>query len=254
MLTLLIKHFKRILILLLIAALFFTNRADIITAQDNEYIHYEVIELSSYRQTDIVIRAGEYIGKPGKRIYINNQTVSLPDDIPVRNDYDGKGFYVSEADINIKVAKAIVYKLQQNGVDVKLQITSNKSEDLNAAARISNKNNPYMYVSIHHNYYAEDSTGYFAMYNDTESSKRLAARLSDSIKNNGQIPQRANQLNTGYIGELNGINSTTDGVLLELGFFSNLKELEIICSNSYIDYISTQLANELTNTLNQQYK
>jgi N-acetylmuramoyl-L-alanine amidase len=111
-----------------------------------------------------------------------------------------------------------------------------------------------MYISIHHNYYDSNSTGYFAMYNNTEESKELANRLSDCIKSNGQVPQRDNQLNTGYIGELNNINKSTTAVLLELGFFSNKEELEIICSDSYTDYVSTQIANELTKTLNQQYK
>ena len=251
MLSLLINHFKKIVILLIAAAMILSGFVNESIAIDKEYIKYSIIEADAIHHSDIVIRAGEYIGKPGKRIYINNQTVHLPDDIPIRNDRDGKGFYVSEADINIKTSKAIVNKLKENGVNVQLQIAENKNQDLNAAGRIANKSNPYMYISIHHNYYDENSTGYFAMYNqDDISSKRLAARLSDAI-NNSMIPQRCNQASNGYIGELNTVNC--DAVLLELGFFSNLEELEIICSDDYVEFVSTRIANELIKAL-QNYK
>jgi hypothetical protein len=251
MLSLLINHFKKIVIILIAAAMILSGFVNESTAIDKDYIKYSIIETDAIHHTDIVIRAGEYIGKPGKRIYINNQTVHLPDDIPIRNDRDGKGFYVSEADINIKTSKAIVNKLKQNGVNVQLQIAENKNQDLNAAGRIANKSNPYMYISIHHNYYDENSTGYFAMYNQGDiSSKRLAARLSDAI-NNSMVPQRCNQASNGYIGELNTVNC--DAVLLELGFFSNLEELEIICSDDYVEFVSTRIANELIKAL-QNYK
>jgi N-acetylmuramoyl-L-alanine amidase len=237
--------------MLIAAAMILSGFVNESTAIDKEYIKYSIIETDAMQHTDIVIRAGEYIGKPGKRIYINNQTVHLPNDIPIRNDKDGKGFYVSEADINLKTSKAIVNKLKEQGVNVQLQVANDKSQDLNAAGRIANKSNPYMYISIHHNYYDENSTGYFAMYNQGDiSSKRLAARLSDAI-NNSMVPQRCNQASNGYIGELNTVNC--DAVLLELGFFSNLEELEIICSDDYVEFVSTRIANELIKAL-QNYK
>ena len=53
---------------------------------------------------------------------------------------------------------------------------------------------------------------------------------------------------------MNVINSSTVPVLLELGFFSNISELETICSDSYVDYVSTNLANELANIMNENYR
>ena len=262
MLALLLKNFKRLVTVLVMAFLITTSiihSEDYIKYSiDDEYIRYQVIEevghFNNVHQADIVIRAGEYQGKSGKRIYINNSTVNLPDDIPVRNDNDGKGFYVSEWDINVKEAKALVNKLRDKGINAKLQIAYDRSEDLNAAAKIANRSNPYIYLSIHHNYYDSNSSGYFAMYNPGDNrSEQLAKILSNAIKNN-QIPQRCNKPNTGYIGELNSIDRATTPVLLELGFFSNLSELEKICSDSYVDYVSSKLANELTTIINTQYK
>ena len=155
----------------------------------------------------------------------------------------------------MKEAKALVRQLRARGVNAQLQYTSYKSEDLNAAGRIANKSNPYLYVSMHHNYYDSNAKGYFAMYNPNDNdSKAIANRLSNAIANNGMVKQRENQPNTGYIGELNALNKSTTGVLLELGFFSNGTELKNICSDKYVDYVSNKLADELVKILNEQYR
>ena len=258
MIRLLLTKFKNILLLLLIGGMILSSST---VSHADEYFKYtvekdyinisvETMSQAPQRQCEVVVRAGEYQGKAGKRIYVNNTTVRLPDDIPVRNDGDGKGFYVSEWDINVKEAKALVQKLQARGINAKLQIAYSKAEDLNAAGRIANKSNPKLYVSIHHNSYESTSTGYFSMYNPKdESSKQVAIKLSNALQDNGQVPKRDCRPNTGYIGEMNVINPTTTPVLLELGFFSNIDELEKICSDSYVQYVSTQLANEITNIL-----
>ena len=258
MINLLLTKFKKVLLLLIIGAMVFTSTGH---ALSDDYFTWKVepdhteTMVVQQRQCEVIIRAGEYQGKAGKRIYVNNSTVNLPSDIPVRNDGDGKGFYVSEWDINVKEAKALVTKLQAQGINAKLQIAYSKSEDLNAAGRIANKSNPKLYVSVHHNYYDANSTGYFAMYNpNNQASKDAANRLSNAINNNGKVPQRACRENTGYIGELNVINSSTVPVLLELGFFSNISELEQICSDSYVEHVSTNLAKEITIMLREQYQ
>ena len=254
MIRLLLTKFKNILLLLIIGAMVITTTTSYSNAEGIDFINIKTQQTMSVQQREyeVIIRAGEYQGKAGKRIYVNNSTVNLPSDIPVRNDNDGKGFYVSEWDINVKEAKALVEKLQARGINAKLQIATVKSEDLNAAGRIANKSNPYLYVSLHHNYYDSNSTGYFSMYNAGDAvGKAMADRLSNVIRDNGKVPQRASRANDGYIGELNVINKTTIPVLLELGFFSNLKELEVICSDDYVQDVTTKLANEITNIIKE---
>lgn len=255
MIRLLLTKFKNILLLLIIGAIVVTTTTTSYSnAKGIEFINAKTQQTMSVQQREyeVIIRAGEYQGKAGKRIYVNNSTVRLPNDIPVRNDNDGKGFYVSEWDINVKEAKALVEKLQARGINAKLQIATVKSEDLNAAGRIANKSNPYLYISLHHNYYDGNSTGYFSMYNAEDVvGKAMADRLSNAIRDNGKVPQRASRANDGYIGELNVINKTTVPVLLELGFFSNLKELEVICSDAYVLDVTTKLANEITSIIKE---
>ena len=272
MLTLLIKKFKKLCIKLIVACLIIAGFSTMMQAKDDQYINYyvnvdgeeefmnismeNVIEtFQMNRQCDVIVRVGEYQGKAGKRIYVNNQTVNIPDDIPIRNDRDGKGFYISEWDINLKEAEALVKKLKEQGVNAIVQISYDESTDLNAAGRLSNKSNPYLYISLHHNYFDSKSEGYFAMYNPNDKlSEYVAKRLSNSIKDNGMVQQRCNRPNTGYIGELNAIHSGTTPVLLELGFFSNISELEKICSDKYVDYVSTNLSKEIIEILNTDYK
>jgi hypothetical protein len=257
MLNILIKHFKKILTLLIIAALFTTIGYGY---EKDQYIKYSIAESTTEamqnRACEVVVRVGEYDNKPGKRIYLNEVDVrykDIPTDIKIHSD--SHGAYIHEYDINLKEGKALVDALRANGVNAQLQFTDMKSQDLNAAGRIANKSNPYLYVSIHHNYYDSNSNGYFAMYNPNDNQSRIVAnRLSNVIANNGIVRQRENQPNTGYIGELNVLNKSTIGVLLELGFFSNGTELKNICSDNYVEYVSNKLADELTKILNEQYR
>lgn len=261
MIRLLLTKFKNILLLLIISAMVVTSTVSVQAAtSEDAYFGYRpdpvaMIAEAQQRQCEVIIRVGEYKGKAGKRIYLNDHNVKIPYDIPIRNDNDGRGDYVHEVDINIKEGVALVAKLKSMGVDAKLQVASDKSEDLNAAGRKANKSNPYLYISIHHNSYDENSTGYFAMYNPGNAqSQAVADRLSNAIQNNRRVPQRASRANTGYIGEMNVIHGTTTPVLLELGFFSNYRELENICSDEYVSYVSSRLAKEIKIILDEDYR
>jgi hypothetical protein len=265
MLSLLITKFKNILIVLLMGALILTSISFTSHANDdtNEYIKVTVVQeevqsaiaIQQNRECDIVIRVGEYNGKAGKRVYIDNLSWALiPTDIPIHKD--NEGHYVQEFDINNKIATRVYQQLLNKGVNVKLQIAESKQQDLNSAGRISNKSNPYIYLSMHTNSWKSDSSGYFGMYNTNDAiGKRIAQRLSDSIKDNGMIRQTSNRNNkNGYIGEMNAIHESTIPVLMEMGFFSNTQpngDLYYLLSDEYSDYISEHLTNELVNILNE---
>ena len=261
MVTLLLKYAKRVLTLLIVAFLLTTT---VVTAKTNEYINYKIetqVEQSvetvfiTQRQTQVVVHPGEFNLKQGKRIYVNNGVnwKDIATDIPIHKD--NEGYFISEYDINLKVAKKVYKELKRRGVDVKLQITENRSGDLNQVGRTANKDNPYLFLSLHHNYYNETSEGYFTMYNKgNEMAKNIANRLSSSIENNGMVKRREPVLNTGQIGELNTLNNSVIGCLMELGFFSNKKELIKICSDKYTDYVAEHLADEIVNILNDYWK
>lgn len=225
-------------------------------ADNKQFINF-LVENNLEKNIDVVVRCGEWFNeenneiKAGKRIYISNiNFLNIPNDIPIR--YDKNGYYIHEFDINKKISTKIYEKLENKGLNTKLQVSTCKSEDLNAAAKIANKENPKAYISIHTNAHDDPNTeGYFFMYNPGDyESEKVADRLSESIEDNGMVVKTSNRTNSGYIGELNCINEDTIAVLGELGYYTNISELQKIISDEYTDYVSEQIANELYEVLN----
>ena len=256
MLQAIIKFGRNLLAAIIFAAMLLTG-----LPKDTAYADYSENEI---RQTDVVIRAGEWGNKetvkPGKRYsWGNNINISkhgisakeIPSDIPLR--CENNEWFISEYDINLKLARAIAKKLDSKyGVNVNLQYATNKSEDLNAAGRRAAKCNPKIYLSIHHNSYNDDSTGYFFMYNEGDTaSANVANKFSKSIANNGYVPQRQNRANNGYIGELNHVKETNRiSILGEFGYF-NKAEIVKICSDEYVNYVSDKIAESIYNQLQE---
>ena len=151
MITLLLKYAKRVLTLLIVAFLLTTT---VVAAKTNEYINYKVgtqveqsieTEVSAWqqRECDVIVRVGEFNAKSGKRVYLDQVDIrwkDIPTDIPIHRD--SEGHYIHEHDINLKIATKLYNELRANGINAKLQVANSRAEDLNAAARISNKSNP----------------------------------------------------------------------------------------------------------------
>ena len=256
MLQAIIKFGKNLLVAILFSAMLLTG-----LPKDTAYADYSENEI---RKVDVVVRAGEWgneeTAKPGKRyIWGNDINISqhgisvkeIPSDIPLR--VENNEWFISEYDINLKLAKAIAKKLDSKyGVDVNLQYATDKSGDLNAAGRIAKKCDPKIYLSVHHNSFKDDTTGYFFMYNDGDTkSAEVAVKLSNSIANNNYVPQRDNRANDGYIGELNQFRETGKiSILGEFGYF-NKAEIVKICSDEYVNYVSDKVAESIYNQLQE---
>lgn len=249
MLRAIINFGKKLLLSLIVAAMIVTS------VPKNIFADYSENEI---RNVDVVVRAGEWANenqaKSGKRyswgsdINISQHGISakeIPTDIPLR--CENNEWFISEFDINLKLAKAIAKKLDSKyGVDVNLQYADKKSEDLNAAGRIAAKCNPKVYLSVHHNSFKDDTTGYFFMSNEGDyASSVFARRLSDAMAENGLIPQRDNRANDGYIGELNKVKAENRiSILGEFGYF-NKAEIVKICSDEYVNYVSDKVAESI---------
>ena len=256
MLSAIIKFGRNLLAAILFAAMILT-----IQPKDTAYADYSENET---RKVDVVIRAGEWGNqntvKPGKRytwgkdINLSQHGISIseiPKDIPLR--CENNEWFISEFDINLKLARAIANKLDNKyGVNVNLQYATNKSGDLNAAGRKAKACDPKIYLSVHHNSYKDDSTGYFFMYNEGDMNSAVVAnKLSNSIANNNYVPQRQNRANDGYIGELNQFKDTNKiSILGEFGYF-NKAEIVKICSDEYVNFVSDKIAESIYNQLQE---
>ena len=255
MLRAIINFGKKLLLSLIVAAMVLVN------VPKGVYADYSENEI---RNVDVVVRAGEWGNekevKSGKRYFwgsainISQHGISakeIPTDIPLR--CENNEWFISEFDINLKLAKAIAKKLDSKyGVDVNLQYAQSKSEDLNAAGRIAAKCNPKVYLSVHHNSFKDDTTGYFFMSNEGDSkSSTFAKRLADAMAKNGLIPQRDNRANDGYIGELNTVKAENRiSILGEFGYF-NKAEIVKICSDQYVNYVSDKVAESIYEQLRE---
>ena len=241
MLAVLIRKFKKLLFALLVSAMVLNP-------------------VISNADTEVVIRPGEW-GTPynnqikaGKRIYLNERDC-INTELRIRKDETG--YYIHEWDINMAIAKNVYNNLKELGIDVDLQVSTSRSQDLNAAGRIARAKNPKIYLSIHHNY-CIGANGYLFMYNNNDTvSKNVAQRLSNSIKQVTPVRQRKNTPNLregkAYIGELNEFKNTdTIAVLAELGFFSDINgDLQHITDKKTIEAVSKALANEIYDILKE---
>ena len=251
MIRLILKKFKKVLTLLLIGVM-------VSSFGYNEC--YGELTMGEGTSPQIVVRPGEYGNensvKAGKRIYIDIETYNkIKDDIRVRND-DNDRLFVSEFDINVKLATRIAQKLSQKGVKVDLQISTSKSQDLNAAGRWSAKKHPDIYFSCHHNAYKPDSSGYLFIVHDNDNvSQQVAAQLREStVDNPMNIPQLRNRYNEregrAYIGEMNEMGKTNSiNILGEMGFFSNQEELIKIVNDEQVEFLAERISDGLIHTL-----
>ena len=127
MLNLLIKYAKKLLTLLIVAALFTTT--GYCYEQKDQYIKYsieETIEVVNNRACEVIIRVGEYNNKPGKRIYLNEVDIrfkDIPTDIKIHSDSEGMMSGVVET----TTFKGVHYEMIVNVSGVKWMIHSTKS-------------------------------------------------------------------------------------------------------------------------------
>jgi hypothetical protein len=258
MLRAIINFGKKLLLSLIVAAMI------LVSVPKGDIYSYADYSENEIRKVDVVVRAGEWANenqaKPGKRyswgqdINISQHGIlasEIPTDIPLR--CEDNSWFISEFDINLKLAKAIAKKLDSKyGVDVNLQYATSKGEDLNAAGRIAAKCDPKVYLSVHHNSFKDDTTGYFFMSNEGDkASSVFAKRLSDAMASNGLIPQRDNRANDGYIGELNTVKKENRiSILGEFGYF-NKAEIVKICSDEYVDYVSDKVSESIYQQLKE---
>lgn len=200
-------------------------------------------------KSDVTIRVGEYLNKSGKRLELEDDNFNIG--VPIREE---NGIYsVREYDLNYKLANEITKYLESKGVDVILQDTDDKSEDLNGAGRKAKQNNSKIYLSIHHNSWKEDSSGYFFMTNEGDyQSAKYAKDMSNAMSSNPMlIPQMSNRGNVdNYIGELNQ-QPAPISILGEFGFFSNPSEIKKCASDEQCEFIAERIGNEIIKILDE---
>jgi N-acetylmuramoyl-L-alanine amidase len=153
-----------------------------------------------------------------------------------------------EAGITLAVSKSLRDYLQQAGAlvyltreaDVDLAdedtkgLSRRKSEDIRNRVDFIEEKGADFYISIHTNaLLATQWSGAQTFYNkDKEGSKALATFIQDEIKRNLENTKRVPlALNTMYLLK----HTEPAGALVEIGFMSNPRELELLKDDTYQD-------------------
>ena len=204
---------------------------------------------TALNEVDVVVRIGEFQNKNGKRLVGIDENFNI--DCPIRYDKE-TGYHIQEYDLNKKLATKIYDYLRSQGVNVMLQDTKGKSEDLGSAGRKAKSYNPKIYLSCHHNSYNSNSSGYLFVTNNDTQSKKYAKQISNAMTSNPiLLGARENQINYGNISELS-VEPADVNMIFEAGFaLSNKEEAKKCASDEYMDFIARTMGNELIQILNE---
>ena len=203
----------------------------------------------------IVIHAGEYPGKDGKRSYLAKDIDNLDKDIYVT---ENGGSELGEFYLNKPICQKIAKYIREGDPKIKVIefYSKDRSTDLNAAGRKAVSYNPDLYLSIHHNCTDKKKdkvSGYICMTaagNYSSKSEKIAQNIAKTLKSVSDetgLPQFSgfsdgNWKDNTYVGELNETNRFCPAVLIEIGFFNNIHDLNITTNKDKIDLIAKAIA------------
>lgn len=148
---------------------------------------------------------------------------------------------VTEKDINLSVVLYLKEILEEAGVEVVLTRDSDESISLSERASIANEAETDFFVSVHCNYY-EDDTNISGVecyyYPDAAAGKSSAEIILDMMKKNAFIAVREAKPEEFYV--LRHTNVTA--VLVEIGYLSNDSERQKLDSADYQEMLAQALA------------
>ena len=173
---------------------------------------------------------------------------------PGHGGADSGAFYKNykESDLNLEISKKVMELLKTKGATVYLtrygdydlatpNAWNRKRSDLSRRAEIINKSNCDLYLSIHLN--ADDSgslRGAEVYYDTINSENELIAKIfQDEFKKNLNTDRDYKENSTKYLQR----RVSRPGVLLEVGFLSNVGDRALLTNNTY----QQKIANVITN-------
>lgn len=157
---------------------------------------------------------------------------------------------ILEKDINLSVVLKVKALLQEKGVQVILTRDSDEFITLSGRAEVANQADADLFVSIHCNFYEDDSAirgleCYY--YQDGVEGKQYADAIFDSIEESGTITVRDTRSGDFYVLR----NTSSPAVLIEIGYLSNDQERKNLTSDAYQDKLAEELTEGILSGLEQ---
>lgn len=183
-------------------------------------------------------------------LFINNNSVvnSISSNVifidPGHGGKDNGTSYedVLEDELNLKISTmlyeiilddgGICYLSRNNDYDLSYAYSKNhKLDDLNKRIKYIDSFNTSLFVSIHLNYYPNDSVNGIQVFyqKHNENSKSLANVLQETLNS---INNKDKKCKVGSYYLLD--NSNTTGVIIECGFLSNLQDRKKLLDDNYL--------------------
>lgn len=150
-------------------------------------------------------------------------------------------YKTNEKDINLSVTKYLKEIFEDCGIDVVLTRETDKLLSLSQRTDIANKNNADLFISIHCNYFEDDSSvsglECYYYYNQTESQK-IAENIISSADNVNGITVRSAKSEDYYVLR----HTKMPAVLVELGYLSNSMERKSLTDKDYQKLLAKAIA------------
>ena len=181
----------------------------------------------------------------GKTIYIDPGHGGVDSGTTYKNIY--------EKDINLIISKKIekyliskgatVYLTRENDKDLSTTTVNRKRNDLTNRAKLINKTNPDMYISIHLNYISNSKwQGLQIFYNNKNKENELIAnKITSYLKEYSNNIREPKKENIYYMYK----QIKVPGILIELGFLSNPNDRYRLTRDDYQEEISKNIANAI---------
>lgn len=147
---------------------------------------------------------------------------------------------ILEKNITLEVTLQLESKLEEMGFSVVLTRDSDEDIELDERADIANRAEAECFVSLHCNWYEEDSSvsGLECYYFQAEESKRLAALIAESTDSESIHTRDIKEENFQVLRE-----TKMPATLIEMGFMTNPEELELLTSDDYQEKLVSAIAN-----------
>ena len=160
---------------------------------------------------------------------------------------------IYEKDINLIMSKKIerylvskgatVYLTREKDKDLSTTTINRKRNDLTNRAKLINKSNPDMYISIHLNYISNSKWQGLQIFYNTQNKENetIANNLTSYLKEVSSSTREPKKENIYYMYK----QIKVPGVLIELGFLSNPNDRYRLTKEEYQNKLAENIANSI---------
>ncbi|MFA1820327.1 N-acetylmuramoyl-L-alanine amidase [Virgibacillus oceani] len=154
---------------------------------------------------------------------------------------------VKEKDLNLSTTDTIAARLEDEGAAVSLTREDDSYVSLDERVHISNASNANVFISIHYNANEDPSAKGLTTYYSSDIAKELAETVQSSIQEKVDLVDRGAKQNGYHVLHHNN----KPAILLELGFVTNVRDLEVIETSGYEEKAADGLIEGLKKYFNE---